>query len=229
MPSIKAEQISFSYGGKNSRAVLSDLSLQIGPGECLAVVGRNGSGKSTLLSLLAGSLKPQKGSIEREGRLSYVPQGNALLEDLSAEENLAFFAALGGISKKQLPSTLPLGVGSFRRKKIRSLSGGMQKRVSIACALASRPEILLLDEPCNALDIFWKQKALELFLEAKCSGAAMLYVGHDFSEILRLCDRMLLLEGGRALFLKSLTELPDSPLELEELVRSLLPEEDVPL
>ena len=74
-----------------------------------------------------------------------------------------------------------------------------------------------------------KQKALELFLEVKCSGAAMLYVGHDFSEILRLCDRMLLLEGGRALFLKSLTELPDSPLELEELVRSLLPEEDAPL
>lgn len=222
---LKADRVSFSYGGKGAREALSGLSLEVGPGECLAVVGRNGSGKSTLLSLLAGSLKPQGGSVEKKGRVGYVPQGNALLEDLSAGENIAFFAALGGVSTKRLPSPLPLGIGSFLKKKIHSLSGGMQKRVSIACAMVSRPDILLLDEPCAALDIFWKQKALELFLDAKRSGAALLYVGHDFSEILRLCDRMLLLEGGRALFQKPLSELPASPLELEELVRSLLPEE----
>ncbi len=227
MPMLKAEHLSFSYAGRGSQETLKDLSLEIHPGECLAVVGRNGSGKSTLLSLLAGSLKPGKGSVEREGKLGYVPQGNALLEDLSVWENVVFFAALGGVSKKDIPDPLPLGISSFRRKKIRALSGGMQKRVSIACALAARPQILLLDEPCAALDIFWKMKALELFLEAKRAGVAILYVGHDFSEILRLSDRILFLDHGRQLFQRPLSQLPSSPMELEELARSLL-SEDVP-
>ncbi len=117
MPMLKAEHLSFSYPGRGSQETLKDLSLEIHPGECLAVVGRNGSGKSTLLSLLAGSLKPGKGSVERQGKLGYVPQENALLEDLSVWENVVFFAALGGVSKKDIPDPLPLGISSFRRKR----------------------------------------------------------------------------------------------------------------
>ena len=184
---IEANNISFSYG---KGSLIRDIQFQLNPGECLILTGPNGSGKSTLLSLIAGALKPQSGSIRIEGKLALVPQGVALFEDMSVEDNLLFFAGLG---KARLPEALPFGLERYRKKRIADLSGGTQKRVSIACALLGDPANLLLDEPCAGLDIAYREELAELMQELKKEGRCLLYVAHEPAEYAPFYDKLLFL------------------------------------
>jgi ABC-2 type transport system ATP-binding protein len=144
---LQMTDVTFSYG---SRKILSALSLQAPPGECLVIAGPNGSGKSTLLALLAGVLTPDSGAVRTDGRVGYVPQGIALFGDMTVEENLRFFA---GLARSPIPSPLPFGLEARLHTRVDRLSGGTQRQVSIACALPGDPEVLLLDEPCAGLDL----------------------------------------------------------------------------
>ena len=118
---IQADGIRFSYG---KGGLIRDLSFTAGPGECVVLTGPNGSGKSTLLSLIAGVLKPEAGSIRVEGRLSLVPQGTALFEDMTVEDNLLFFA---GLTRSAVPKERPFDLDQYRKKKLSALSGGSRR------------------------------------------------------------------------------------------------------
>ena len=187
---LAADSLTFSY---NRRPLLDRITFTVAPGECLVTAGPNGSGKSTLIALLAGILKPQSGSVRTDGRIGYIPQGTALFEDMTVRDNLRFFA---GLAKTDVPEELPFGIGAFAGKKVSALSGGMAKRVSIACALLGDPETVLFDEPCSGLDLTVRDEMAALILRLKQEGKTIVYVGHEPSEYSLFYDRLLFL-GGR--------------------------------
>lgn len=214
---IGASHLSFFYGKNN---ILQDICFRVGQGECLVIAGPNGCGKSTLLSLLAGALKPSHGTVEAAGKIGYVPQGNALLEDATVEENLRFFANL---AKGKVPDTLPFSVSEYKSKRVSRLSGGMRMQVSIACALAGDPSILLLDEPCASLDIAFREEMAALVSRWKGEGKAVIYVGHDPAEFYPFYDSLLLLSSPPRLYTRTeLTKSADNAESFSALYKTIL-------
>ncbi len=182
---ISIRDLHFSYG---RRKIIDNLSFDAARGECVVLAGPNGSGKSTLLALAAGVLRASSGQITVRGRVGYVPQGTALFADATVEENLRFFADLARVP---LPKHFPFAVEQYKKKKLSALSGGMKKQVSIACALLGDPEVILLDEPCAALDLGFRAEMADLVLSLKEQGRTVLYVGHDPAEFCAFCDRLV--------------------------------------
>ncbi len=182
---LKLNNVTFSRGKKK---ILENLSFKVGEGECAVLVGANGTGKSTALSLIADVIKPASGNIEKSGKIGYVPQESALFEDITVLDNLKFFAKL---AKCQLPDTYPFSVNEYLNKRVSTLSGGMKKQVSIACALLGDPRIMLLDEPCSALDITFRDELIHIVEKWKNDGKAAVYVGHDPMEFMDFFDYLV--------------------------------------
>lgn len=189
---LKVSDICFSYRGNK---VLDGFGLELKCGECVVIAGANGCGKSTALALIAGILRPDSGTVEVGGSIGYVPQKTGLMEDMTSADNLRFFCALAG---KPMPETPPFGVAEFYKKRVGKLSGGMKKRLSIACALAAQPDILLLDEPCEALDAGARSELVWLLASLKAAGKSILYVAHDPDEFFPIFDRLVVIKSGRA-------------------------------
>ena len=202
---IEAENIRKSYGRKT--AVLNSTSFHAASGEYIAIVGANGCGKSTLLEILAGSLKADGGSLKIDGIdafadakvfQKYVPQENPLMEKLSARDNLKFwYCDTGRNMEADLLNGVPavLGVSEYLDKRVDKLSGGMKKRLSICCALAKNPPVLILDEPGASLDIVCKQDIMNYLSAYTKSGGTVIITSHEEGE-LKLADRMYLLKNG---------------------------------
>jgi ABC-2 type transport system ATP-binding protein len=205
MAEVEVRSIQKSYG---KRQILKEVSFSAGLGTCTGILGANGSGKSTLLSILAGVQRPDQGEFILEGtdlfrspklrasRVGYVPQGTPLLQELTALDNLSLW-----YDKEQLQYQLEdgflamLGIGDFLKTPVYKMSGGMKKRLSIGCAIASEPKVLLLDEPCAALDLVCKERILNYFRELRSQGGVLLLATHDVQE-LELCDQCFLLKDG---------------------------------
>lgn len=179
----------FSYG---KHRILSGLSFTAEQGECVVLAGPNGSGKSTALSLIAGVLRPDSGSVKTDGSVGFAPQGTALFEDMTAGENLRFFAGLVGCA---VPDTLPFAVEKHLDMKVSKMSGGMKKQLSIACALLGGPKLILLDEPCASLDMEYRDELAALICGLKEHGHTVIYVGHEPMEFAAFYDKLLFLGG----------------------------------
>ena len=186
----EVKQLCFSYG---KHQVLKDLSFSVKGGECLILAGANGSGKSTALSLISGAVKANSGQIITESKIGFAPQGTALFEDVSVEANLRFFASLAGC---QVPPKFCFGVERYAKKKVSRLSGGMKKQVSIACALLGDPQLILFDEPCEALDINYREELACLIKDLKKAGKSIIYVGHEPTEFAGFYDKLIFLKNG---------------------------------
>ncbi len=179
------QDVCFSYG---RRKILDGLSFTVEPGECVVLAGPNGSGKSTALSVIAGILKPDSGSVVCGGSVGIVPQGTALFEDMTVKDNLRFFAGAAG---KPVPENLPFGLEQRMGMRVSKMSGGMKKQLSIACTLLSQPDVILLDEPCAALDIQYRDELISLILRLKAQGRSIIYVGHEPAEFASFCDKLV--------------------------------------
>ena len=188
--------------------VLKDVCLKTEMGRCIGILGANGSGKSTLLSILAGIQKCDAGSfvcngtdLLRDGKkraelVGYVPQGTPLIEELTARDNLLLWYSKGEMEKELKDGVLKLlGIDEFLKVPVTKLSGGMKKRLSIGCAMAQKPPILLLDEPTAALDLTCKQQISSYLLHYKQSGGLLLLTTHDVME-LDLCDEWYIMRDG---------------------------------
>lgn len=186
---IRVCGVCFSYG---KRRILEDFDLEAADGECVVIAGPNGSGKTTALSVIAGILKPSSGTVRIDGRLGYVPQGTALIEDATVGENLRFFADL---SHADIPSSLPFSVSDIMRRRVSKLSGGMKKQVSIACAMIGDPDVILLDEPCASLDIGFRDEVTALIRNWRSEGRTVVYVCHDPEECYPVFDSIVFLGG----------------------------------
>ena len=182
---IQVQNVCFTYG---KRKILDTLSFEALPGECVVFAGSNGAGKSTALSLIAQVLRPNSGTVTINGRVGLVPQGTALFEDMTVQDNLRFFARLAGV---EMPESLPFGVERYGKTKVSKLSGGMKKQVDIACALLGRPEIVLLDEPCAGLDVVYREELLDLIRALKNDGRTVIYVSHDPVEFASVYDKLI--------------------------------------
>ncbi len=205
---IEAEGITKSYGRKSQ--VLKGASFHASAGEYIAIVGANGCGKSTLLGILSGSLRADGGTFQIDGQnpfknskvfsryIGFVPQENPLMENLSVYDNLRFwYCDTGRDIKQDLANGVPaiLGVTGYLHKTVDKLSGGMKKRLSICCALAKNPPVLILDEPGASLDIVCKQDILNYLKAYTKSGGTVIITSHEEGE-LKLADRMYLLKDG---------------------------------
>ena len=184
---VKVDNLCFAYksGGEY---IVDGLSFEVAPGEALVFVGPNGTGKSTTISMLAGITKPSAGTILRPERFGYVPQGLGLFEDMTVIDNLKFFYKLSGIP---VPGRLPLGLEPHRYKKVRELSGGLAKRVSIACALVGNPELVIFDEPCTGLDVISRNTMQRIILQLKKHGTSVIYACHEASEFEPFYDSLI--------------------------------------
>lgn len=203
---IEVRGIRKAYGKKQ---VLSDVSFSAVSGQCVGILGGNGCGKSTLFSILAGVRKADGGSffyggtelLRHPGRipkvLGYVPQTDPLMEELSAWDNLRMWHDKKTLAWELAEGSLGLlGIDGFLKTPVKKMSGGMRKRLSIACAVASRPGILVLDEPSAALDLVCKENIIHYLTAYKEAGGIVLLSTHDVQD-LTLCDECFILKEGR--------------------------------
>lgn len=187
------------------RVVLNDVSFKVYPGDIVGIVGANGCGKSTLLRIIAGADSPDFGSLSYNGEnplknkklfkkyTGYVPQENPLYENLSVLDNLKLWYCDNptGIA----PVMERFGLDGYARYTVNKLSGGMKKRLSIACSIADNPPVLILDEPGASLDIVCKSDICHYLKEYTDNGGTVIITSHEDSE-LALCGRMLLIENA---------------------------------
>lgn len=215
-------------------AVLQNVSFTLAPGECLGVAGHNGSGKSTLLSLVAQVAPPDGGQIKYDGRdvlgdraflrtsVGYVPQQNSLLGDLTVLETLQFWQRTYGLGHLDLfsadsPCTM-LGLKPIAKKRVGTLSGGMQKRVSTALALMHSPRFLLMDEVLPAMDRHYRAGLYGWLNRARGSGTAILYCSHEVEELKGFCDTILVLREGKSAYYGPSAEFPTRPDVLDAMM-----------
>ena len=194
---------------------LRDLNLELTPGECVALLGPNGAGKTTLLKLLAGLITPTTGAIRFDGvafsrsvpelraRVGLLAPADHLYENLTARENLKFFTQLyNRVGAADLLDSVLHQVDLAERAGdyVANLSSGMKCRLSIAKWLLLTPELLLVDEPYGVLDGSGVA-LLESFLKNQCDrGSIVIMASHHVSRALDLCNRVIILNGGRLSF-----------------------------
>lgn len=190
------------------RQVLAGAAMTVPAGTIVGLLGANGSGKSTLLGILAGTVRPEVGQALWNGEdlladpalrrrtVGYVPQGSCLFEDLSARDNLRLWYDRRVLDRELSEGILgALGIPEFLDKRVSALSGGMKKRLSIGCAVADHPPLLLLDEPSGALDLRGRGELLDRMRAMREGGVTLLLSTHDLQEI-AACDRLYLLKEG---------------------------------
>ncbi len=206
-PVVEATDLHKHFGPIHA---VDGLSLSVQAGEIYGLLGPNGSGKTTLIRLLIGLLRPTSGSASVLGQpmpdkailaqVGYMTQASALYEDLTVRENVAFFAAMcGGASGERVDEAVALVDLQDRAGSIvRTLSGGMKQRTSLACALVHRPPLLLLDEPTVGIDPQLRFAFWQYFRRLADGGTTLVVSSHVMDEAER-CDRLGFIRQGRLL------------------------------
>ena len=190
------------------------VSLQVSAGETYGLLGPNGAGKTTTISMICGLLEADAGevvvagqrlttrSVEAKAAIGYVPQELAIYPDLTARENLRFFAQLYGMapgrSRARVAEVLDvIGLADRADDQARTYSGGMQRRLNIGIGLLHRPRLLILDEPTVGVDPQSRNAILESVEHLSSEGMAVLYTTHYMEEAERLCDRIGIVDLGQ--------------------------------
>jgi lipopolysaccharide transport system ATP-binding protein len=182
---------------------LRDVSFEVRPGEAVGLVGHNGSGKSTLLKLAAGVLKPSRGRVRVEGRVSPMIELAAGFDpDLSGRDNVFLNGALLGRSRKEMARRLERIVdfselGEFIDCPVKNYSSGMYARLGFAIAVDVEPEILMVDEVLAVGDERFQAKCMDRIREILRAGTTLFYVSHSMEQVATLCPRAIVLHHGR--------------------------------
>jgi heme ABC exporter ATP-binding subunit CcmA len=232
MPEVKLERVWKFYG---DYPALRDCTLTVQEGSCCALLGRNGAGKTTLLRILAGLSPFQRGEIrlfggsprseEARRRTGFLGHGIGVYEDLSARENLNFFARISGVRKARALADHWLGrVGLDRvaNMPVRQFSRGMRQRLALARTFLHAPQLLLLDEPFTSLDDRAIAMLSELLLEARQGGATIILSTHQIREAMATASHVALVENGRLRYSGERTQqMMDDPTYLYRLYTEL--------
>ncbi|MHC1685770.1 MAG: ABC transporter ATP-binding protein [Clostridiaceae bacterium] len=198
---------------KDSKAV-DGLDFELYKGEILGLLGPNGAGKSTTINMLSTLLKEDDGEIiyfnkslntNRKyvrGQLGIVPQDLAIFEELSAYKNVEFFTSLYGISGKELKERVEealkfVALFDVKDNKPKTFSGGMKRRLNIACAIAHNPKILIMDEPTVGIDPQSRNHILESIKKLRDSGTTIIYTTHYMEEVEEVADRIVIMDKGK--------------------------------
>jgi len=207
---IEVRSISKSYGNIES---LRDISFSIKKGEIFGLLGPNGAGKSTTVNILNTLLKPDAGEIYIDGvnifnnpdafkmMMGIVPQEIALYENLTAYENLIFWGSLYNIHKSELRNNATrilqlVGLSGRKNDRIKTFSGGMKRRINIACSLLHKPRILVMDEPTAGVDPQNRNHIFDVIENLNREGMTIIYTTHYMEEAERLCDSIAIIDLG---------------------------------
>ena len=182
---------------------LSDVTLAVGRGETVGVVGRNGSGKSTLLQLVAGTLTPTTGTVHTHGRIAALLElGSGFNPEFTGRENVYLNGAIVGIPRREMEDAFGAieafaDIGDFIDQPVKTFSSGMTVRLAFAVAVHVVPDVLIIDEALGVGDTAFQSKCLARIREMQRSGVAILLVSHAPNTIIEFCDRAAYLDRGR--------------------------------
>jgi lipopolysaccharide transport system ATP-binding protein len=192
-----------SGNGHQTLWALSDVTLEIGQGELVGIIGQNGAGKSTLLKILSRVTKPTTGEVELFGRIgSLLEVGTGFHPDLTGRENIFLSGAILGMRRAEIERKFDEIVAfseleKFIETSVKWYSSGMYVRLAFSVAAHLEPEILMMDEVLAVGDAAFQQKCLDKMHDIRQQGRTILFVSHDMAAITRLCKRVVLLEKGR--------------------------------
>lgn len=197
---LQLQDVSIDFG---DGALLKSVSLEVRKGESIVLIGPSGFGKSVVLKLFAGLLEPDSGSVHREGEMGMLFQKNALFDSLSVFENVAFpLREKTQMSEDEIRQRVEffleaVGLAEARDLFPDEISGGMQKRLGIARALALKPEVVLYDDPTAGLDPITSRKIVDLILSLKKEGrSTVVAVTNDMARAYQLADRIVMVVDG---------------------------------
>jgi ABC-2 type transport system ATP-binding protein len=208
---LKVENLEKSFKDKK---VLKGINFELSEGEILCFLGPNGAGKSTTINILTTALGYDTGRITMDGdpieknirkvkaSLGIVPQDLAIYEELSAEQNVSFFASLyglrGSMLKKSVEEALEfVGLTERKKDKAKTFSGGMKRRLNIACAIAHKPRVIIMDEPTVGIDPQSRNHILESIKRMRDEGSTIVYTTHYMEEVEEISTRIIIIDHGK--------------------------------
>jgi ABC-type polysaccharide/polyol phosphate transport system ATPase subunit len=218
------------FGRRHERfQALGDVSLEIGRGEVVGIVGRNGAGKSTLLKIVAGTLAADSGHVVVEGRMSAILElGTGFHPDYTGRDNIVMGGLCLGMSRREIMAKQQevaefSELGEFLDRPFRTYSSGMQARLCFSTALACEPSILVVDEALSVGDVRFQRKCFAHFEKLRARGTTILLVSHDMNAVAQICDRAVWLERGRVVGVGPAKEIAENYLRA-----MLAPQGDAP-
>ena len=183
--------------------VLQDISFFVNPGEAVGIIGINGAGKSTLLKMITGTVQPTTGNVFISGRVAALLElGMGFHPDFTGRQNVVMAGQLLGLSMGEITQLMPsieafAEIGDYIDQPLRVYSSGMKMRLAFSVASARRPDVLIVDEALSVGDTYFKHKSFDRIREFRKLGTTLLIVSHDKHAIQSICDRAILLSGGR--------------------------------
>ena len=212
------------------QVALAGVSFSLNTGETLGVLGVNGAGKSTLLKLIAGVTAPTAGSVTTSGRIGAILElGAGFLGEYTGRQNARMSLSLSGLRGQALSEAVEqardfAGIGDFFDQPVRVYSSGMFVRLAFACATAVQPDLLLVDEALSVGDLFFQAKCVQKMKDMLGNGTALLFVSHDLSAVKSVCERCILLNGGRMEMIGPSDEVTERYYQM----RAAAPQQDRP-
>ena len=210
MPTIEVKNIVKVFG--TNRAV-DDVSFEVNAGEIFGLLGPNGAGKTTIIRIILDIFKADSGSITvlggpmteaRKNDIGYLPEERGLYQDITLERCLVYLATLKGLSQSEAHTRINdylvrFELDSYRNKKLKELSKGMQQKAQLIVTLVHKPGIIVVDEPFSALDPVNTQMVKDLLLEEKQRGVTIVMCTHQMHQVEELCDRLVLINKGKVI------------------------------
>ncbi|AZK45016.1 ABC transporter ATP-binding protein [Paenibacillus lentus] len=220
------------YGDKLS---VDHLNMEIEAGEIFGLLGPNGAGKSTTINMIVGLLPMDQGCITVDGidvkerplevkrRIGLVPQDLALYENMPAADNVAFFGRLYGLRGWELKERVKealrfVGLEERGKQLPHTFSGGMKRRLNIACSIVHRPKLIIMDEPTVGIDPQSRNHILESVRELNRMGSTVIYTSHYMEEVAALCDRVAIVDQGHVIACGTEQELRDRVAGEEKII-----------
>lgn len=221
MNAVEMKEINKKFGDLTA---VNRISLDIKKGEIFGLLGPNGAGKSTTINMLCGLLTPDSGEICIAGYnikndlnkikrvIGIVPQYLAIYEELTARENIRFFASLYGLKGKELNESVDkalefTGLSDAGKKLPKHFSGGMKRRLNIACGIVHNPEIIIMDEPTVGIDPQSRNHILDSVKKLNSRGTTVIYTSHYMEEVESICSRVAIIDHGKVIAQGSKEEL----------------------
>lgn len=231
MSLVSMKNVVKSYGSKLS---VDHLQLDIEEGDIFGLLGPNGAGKSTAIKMMCGLLKIDSGEVtvcgisvatnplEVKKNIGLVPQDLAIYENLSAKENVTFFAKLHGLRGRLLSERVEealsfVGLQDRQQERPQTFSGGMKRRLNIACAIMHRPKLIIMDEPTVGIDPQSRNHILDAVKQLNRMGSTIIYTSHYMEEVESLCSRVGIIDHGRLIACGTTEELRKQVSQEEKL------------
>ncbi|HUB94210.1 MAG TPA: ATP-binding cassette domain-containing protein [Verrucomicrobiae bacterium] len=218
---VDVESFGMSFGRKE---VIKDLTFSVRKGEVFGFLGANGAGKTTTIRTLLGLHDPTRGKLlvngkhyspEMSSTVGYLPEERGLYRNEPVIETMVYFATLHGLSKAEARSRAlaylkRVGLSDKENERLVNLSGGQQQKIQLGVTILHEPDLMILDEPTEALDPVNRSLLMDIIEERRAKGATVMLVTHRMEEVEQLCDRILLLKDGTAALYGTVDEVKDS-------------------